>query len=288
MTKKMVKKMIKKIMMRLKFLRERVFSITLKKILIIFAFGLISRVLVNYFLDINVFKEYTSYISLVYYAGMASFSVFINNMPNISFSIFDYKSVGKQLSEYFTSNELKMMPNHPGGVGSSGKSFGQTGGQVAGPSTGPGPDPTTSPAAGPYTVPLMNPATNTPTPPGSSIDPATGIIIPRGCFIDPNGDIVASNETKKTVHDILKPYTDMVKSRNQKKYITPTLSKVMKEYYKQNTPEDNSLLSNWISIIVHSDPYLAKYRGTRLQGGVALWKIELGPKTLFNKRLRNE
>jgi hypothetical protein len=68
-------------------------SITFRKILLIFLMGLVSRVVVNYVYDMNVFKDYTANISLVYYAFIAGFSAFISEMPRISFNVFNFKIV---------------------------------------------------------------------------------------------------------------------------------------------------------------------------------------------------
>lgn len=69
----------------MKLIINFLFSTRLKKILIIFGVGLISRVLVNYGLEINVFKDYINYISLFYYGFMACFVVVIYDI----FSVFD-------------------------------------------------------------------------------------------------------------------------------------------------------------------------------------------------------
>lgn len=68
----------------MKLIINFLFSTRLKKILIIFGVGLISRVLVNYGLEINVFKDYINYISLFYYGFMACFVVYINELSYIS------------------------------------------------------------------------------------------------------------------------------------------------------------------------------------------------------------
>jgi len=49
-------------------------------IVIIFIVGFISRFFINEYLDINVFHEYTHYISLLYYMGMASVISFISDL----------------------------------------------------------------------------------------------------------------------------------------------------------------------------------------------------------------
>ena len=59
------------------------------KVSIIFSVGLFSRFLVNYFFDINVFSEFTHYISLVYYFFFSSFIVYIDYfVSSINFNSF--------------------------------------------------------------------------------------------------------------------------------------------------------------------------------------------------------
>lgn len=65
-------------------------SVTFKRIFIIFVVGLASRSVVNWFFDINVFKEYTEVISLVYYGFMACFAGFLHEFSNISLNIFKF------------------------------------------------------------------------------------------------------------------------------------------------------------------------------------------------------
>lgn len=63
-------------------------KINFKKIIIIFSFGLISRLLINNFFNINVFIDFLHPISIGYYLFMASFIVFINEyatyLPNFT------------------------------------------------------------------------------------------------------------------------------------------------------------------------------------------------------------
>jgi len=49
--------------------------------------GLVSRFLVNYFLEINVFRQYTEIVSIVYYGCFSTFIVAINNL-DLTFSVF--------------------------------------------------------------------------------------------------------------------------------------------------------------------------------------------------------
>ena len=60
-------------------LADRIFNRSnINKVFIIFIFGFVSRVLVNHIYDINVFREYTETISLVYYALMSLFIILVN------------------------------------------------------------------------------------------------------------------------------------------------------------------------------------------------------------------
>jgi hypothetical protein len=68
-------------------------SITFRRILVIFVVGLVSRTLVNLVFDINVFKDYTEFISLTYYVFMACFTGFVQGLPTISLKIFDIKVI---------------------------------------------------------------------------------------------------------------------------------------------------------------------------------------------------
>ena len=83
---------------------NKFFGIFLRKVLIIFFVGFIFRALINNFFGVNVFKEYLCYISILYYGGMASFSVIINDSPCISFNTFNIKCIGENIGNYFLSN----------------------------------------------------------------------------------------------------------------------------------------------------------------------------------------
>lgn len=56
------------------------FKINIFKILVIFFVGFVSRFVVNYYSDINVFADFTSIISIIYYLNMSCIIVYINNM----------------------------------------------------------------------------------------------------------------------------------------------------------------------------------------------------------------
>jgi hypothetical protein len=78
------------------------------KVLFIFLIGLVSRILIYHYLGVNVFSEYTSCISILYYFGMSSFSVYYDQLfsfhlasPNVEF--FDIKQFN---IDYKTGNLL--------------------------------------------------------------------------------------------------------------------------------------------------------------------------------------
>ncbi len=73
----------------LNFLKVFFTRVNLSKIVIIFSVGLISRILVHHFLDINVFIDFLHPFSVAYYFVFASFIVFINELfSTFNLSIF--------------------------------------------------------------------------------------------------------------------------------------------------------------------------------------------------------
>jgi len=56
----------------------------INNIIILFIVGFIFRFFINEYLDINVFHEYTHYISLFFYTSMASLIAFINELKGIT------------------------------------------------------------------------------------------------------------------------------------------------------------------------------------------------------------
>lgn len=52
----------------------------LKKIILIFAISLISRLIINYYFEINVFTDSFHYISILYYLGLSSFTCIISDL----------------------------------------------------------------------------------------------------------------------------------------------------------------------------------------------------------------
>ena len=82
-----------------------VFNLTnIIKILVIFLIGFITRILIYHYLDINVFSEYTNSISILYYFGLSSFSVYFDQ-------IFSYQCNAPIISE-FTNNNIKYFNNN--------------------------------------------------------------------------------------------------------------------------------------------------------------------------------
>lgn len=72
-----------------------------RRIMVIFLVGFITRCIINYVYDINVFKEYSTIVSLMYYGFMAGFSGFVYVLPKISLSIFDRKLIGDAIKMFF-------------------------------------------------------------------------------------------------------------------------------------------------------------------------------------------
>ena len=87
---------------------NRIFNrLNLSKVLVIFVVGFVSRVLVNYLWDVNVFVDYLNSISLGYYGFMAIFVVLVNELysyidikllPKISLDVFSITSIKKAFS----------------------------------------------------------------------------------------------------------------------------------------------------------------------------------------------
>jgi hypothetical protein len=82
------------------------------KILVIFVVGFVSRVLVNYFWDVNVFVDYLNSISIGYYGFMAIFVVLVNEvfsyidiklLPKISMDVFSISSIRRGVSAIITN-----------------------------------------------------------------------------------------------------------------------------------------------------------------------------------------
>jgi hypothetical protein len=64
-----------------------VFNLTnIIKILVIFSVGLIFRIIIYHYLDVNVFSEYTHSISILYYLGLSSLSVYFDQFFSYQYS----------------------------------------------------------------------------------------------------------------------------------------------------------------------------------------------------------
>src|SRR6202041_1016442 len=87
---------------------NRIFNrLNLSKVLVIFMVGFVTRVLINYVYDFNVFVDYLNTISLTYYGMMSIFIVLVNELftyfdlkllPKISLDVFSISSIRKAIS----------------------------------------------------------------------------------------------------------------------------------------------------------------------------------------------
>lgn len=76
------------------------------KIIIIFVFGFISRLVINYYFEINVFVDMFNYISFLYYLSFSTFVVFVHeyfNIYNISI-VPDLFSISKNSFNFIKNN----------------------------------------------------------------------------------------------------------------------------------------------------------------------------------------
>lgn len=73
---------------RIKYVFNR---LNFSKVLVIFVVGFVTRVLINYVYDINVFVDYLNTISLTYYGMMSIFIVLVNEL----FTYFEFKLLPK-------------------------------------------------------------------------------------------------------------------------------------------------------------------------------------------------
>lgn len=62
------------------FFSKLLLPTNISKIIVIFTVGLLSRYLINEYLDVNVFTEYLSLISIAFYSVFATFVVFVNEL----------------------------------------------------------------------------------------------------------------------------------------------------------------------------------------------------------------
>ena len=85
------------------FLKRNINRLTLSKVLVIFVVGLVSRVLVNNFWDVNVFVDYLNTISLTYYGFMSIFVVLVNEL----YSYIDIKIIPKISKDVFNITSIR-------------------------------------------------------------------------------------------------------------------------------------------------------------------------------------
>lgn len=68
-------------------------NIVFRRILVIFVIGLVSRILINYVYDVDVFKDFISSTSLIYYVFITCFVSFVKDFNIISFNVFNFKII---------------------------------------------------------------------------------------------------------------------------------------------------------------------------------------------------
>jgi len=80
-------------------LLSRIFTKSnVSKVLIIFTVGLISRIAIGFYYDVNVFREYYKTLSLIYYWSMAMFIVVLGEL----FTYFNFNILPPFIFEYYT------------------------------------------------------------------------------------------------------------------------------------------------------------------------------------------
>jgi len=65
---------------------------------VIFVVGLVSRLMVNLVCDTNVYKEYTSIISIAYYGLFACFTL---NITQIGFNVFNINFISDAIKSFY-------------------------------------------------------------------------------------------------------------------------------------------------------------------------------------------
>lgn len=88
------------------------------KVLILFSVGFIFRIIIYQYFDVNVFLDYTSSISILYYISLSSLSVYLdelfsfnyiisNNIKSINIKTFnDLKTSNLSFTKDFSTNTL--------------------------------------------------------------------------------------------------------------------------------------------------------------------------------------
>jgi len=87
---------------------KNVFNLTnIIKILVIFSVGFISRMIIYHYLDINVFSDYINNISILYYFGLSTFSVYFDQLFSYQYST--------PINVEPTNNKIKFFNNNSKG-----------------------------------------------------------------------------------------------------------------------------------------------------------------------------
>lgn len=79
-------------------------STNIIKILIIFLIGFASRIIIYHYLDINVFSDYTHSISILYYLGISSLSVYFDQLFSFQYSVLINVEPTNNINKSFDDN----------------------------------------------------------------------------------------------------------------------------------------------------------------------------------------
>lgn len=93
--------MMNKVLSTLLFFKKNIY-----KVLVLFFVGFGSRYIVNYYWDINVFVDFTSMVSIIYYLNMSCIIVYINNM-DLQFNGLKHSLLGITYDDFL--NVIKVM-----------------------------------------------------------------------------------------------------------------------------------------------------------------------------------
>jgi hypothetical protein len=81
-------------------------STNIIKILIIFLIGFSFRIIIYHYLDINVFLDYTHSISILYYLGISSLSVYFDQLFSFQYSVLINVEPTNNINKSFDDNSL--------------------------------------------------------------------------------------------------------------------------------------------------------------------------------------
>lgn len=88
-------------------------STNIIKVLVIFSVGFIYRIIIYHYLGVNVFLEYANSISILYYFGLFSFSVYFDQLFSYQFSVpTDMDYTFKSLSNDYKTTNLLFTKHH--------------------------------------------------------------------------------------------------------------------------------------------------------------------------------